>query len=309
MKKKVLILKLGYSETLNNDISRTCSLGDVLRTTVILNYFKDDNVTWVVDEAAFPLLENNPLIDKVLFWNLETVLRLRHEHYHTVVNLEKIPGVCALSDDIHSVRTYGFSFDAMRGEAIAQEEAERILAIATDNKKKRRSKKYWQQHLATLIRERWTPEHKYIIAHNDKEEVNDIGLNIQVGTKWPNKAWPRKYWHTLGTDLSNAGYKISWQEGYENLEEYMDWIQSNKLIVTCDTLGLHLSIAYGKKCVALFGPTSSSEIYLYGLGSILTPESNFGCIPCFQPICPRVDTCMSYIQPEEVFNEVSKVIL
>ena len=56
MPNKVLIIKLGYSETMDREISITSSLGDVLRTTVILNYLKSDEVTWVVDEKAFPLL-------------------------------------------------------------------------------------------------------------------------------------------------------------------------------------------------------------------------------------------------------------
>ena len=35
-KQKVLIIKLGYSETLDPEIGRVPSLGDVMRTTVIL---------------------------------------------------------------------------------------------------------------------------------------------------------------------------------------------------------------------------------------------------------------------------------
>ncbi len=44
MSNKVLIIKLGYSETLDHEIGTTTSLGDVLRTTVILNYFKNSQV-------------------------------------------------------------------------------------------------------------------------------------------------------------------------------------------------------------------------------------------------------------------------
>ena len=36
MKTKILIIKLGYSETLDQDIGRVPSFGDVLRTTPIL---------------------------------------------------------------------------------------------------------------------------------------------------------------------------------------------------------------------------------------------------------------------------------
>jgi len=36
--KRILIIKLGYSETLDSMLSLTTSLGDVLRTTVILHF-------------------------------------------------------------------------------------------------------------------------------------------------------------------------------------------------------------------------------------------------------------------------------
>jgi len=59
-KHKVLIIKVGYSETLAQEISSHTSYGDVLRTTVLLHLYKNDHVTWLVDEKALPILRNNP---------------------------------------------------------------------------------------------------------------------------------------------------------------------------------------------------------------------------------------------------------
>ncbi len=42
MKEKVLIIKLAYSETLDEEIGLETSLGDMLRTTVVLHLFKDE---------------------------------------------------------------------------------------------------------------------------------------------------------------------------------------------------------------------------------------------------------------------------
>src|SRR3990172_9144874 len=66
MKNKVLIIKLGYSETFDKEISRISSLGDVLRSTVVLHLFKNDDVAWLTDEKAAPLLYQNPFINRVL---------------------------------------------------------------------------------------------------------------------------------------------------------------------------------------------------------------------------------------------------
>ncbi|MDP2946470.1 MAG: glycosyltransferase family 9 protein, partial [bacterium] len=90
---KILIIKLGYSETLDAEISRKSSLGDVLRTTVLLHAFKDDNVTWIVDERAFPLLEENPYIKQILIFDLISVLQLMSEEFDMIINFEKVPGI------------------------------------------------------------------------------------------------------------------------------------------------------------------------------------------------------------------------
>ncbi len=99
---KVLIIKLGYSETLDPEIGDVSSLGDVLRSTVILHQFKNDHVTWLVDEKAYPLLEGNGYINRILIFNLISVLQLLSERYDTVINLEKSPGICSLADSINA---------------------------------------------------------------------------------------------------------------------------------------------------------------------------------------------------------------
>src|SRR5512145_2420575 len=129
---KVLIIKLGYSETIDPEISRTSSLGDVLRTTVILYPFKDDHVTWLVDAAAYPLLEGNPFINRILIFDLASVLQLQKERFDTVINLEKVPGVCALADSVSAWRRYGFRFDEQRGEAEAYDGCEKVFSLCKD---------------------------------------------------------------------------------------------------------------------------------------------------------------------------------
>jgi len=74
MQTKILIIKLGYSETLDPEIGRVPSLGDVLRTTPILHAlrekFPESHITWFVSENAEPLLHKNPLINRVIVADL-----------------------------------------------------------------------------------------------------------------------------------------------------------------------------------------------------------------------------------------------
>jgi heptosyltransferase-2 len=308
MPSKVLIIKLGYSETLDKEIRTTTSLGDVLRTTVILNFFKNDDVTWLVDDKAYPLLENNPYIRRILIFNLESVLQLQRERFDTVINLEKGPGICAFSDSINAWRRFGFRFDANKGVAQAYDGAEKVLSLCFDLEKKKGELKYWQDALASMIGRRWTEKEEYVLGYKPRSSIKyDIGFNWAVGDKWPNKTWPKKYWKKLENLLKNK-YKISWQKGLNNLCEYMDWINSCRLIVTNDSLGMHLAIALKKKNVALFGPTSSREIYLYGRGIKLMPKSSYRCIPCFNSQCIQKTHCMEFIKPEEVKKEIAKLL-
>lgn len=303
-KNKVLIIKLGYSETLDRSIGLTTSLGDVLRTTPILHYLKNDDVTWLVDEKAYPLLAGNPLIRRILIFNLETTLQLQRERFDTVINLEKGPGICAFSDSINAWRRFGFRFDAERGEAQAYDGAEKVLALCLNVEKKKGNERYWQDVLASILGRKSAPVQDYVLGYTSGSSVtHDVGFNWVAGPKWPNKTWPRKHWEKL-QDLLKGRASVSWQEGLKDLYDYMDWIHSCRVIVTNDSLGMHLAIALKKKMVVLFGPTSSKEIYLYDRGTKILPQVSYDCMPCLESYCRQKVHCMDFIKPEKVRDAV-----
>lgn len=305
---KILIIKLGYSETLDREIGTTTSLGDVLRTTVILNYLRNDDVTWLVDEKAYPLLEGNLLIRRILIFNLESVLQLGRERFDTVINLEKGPGICAFSDSVNAWRRFGFRFDSDQGVAHAYDGAEKVLSLCLDLEKKKGNLKFWQDALAAMIGQEWKESEEYILGYKpSSKEKYDLGFNWAVGNKWPNKIWPKKHWEKLSTLVSKK-YSVSWQKGLSNLYEYMDWINSCRLIISNDSLGMHLAIALRKKVIVLFGPTSSQEVCLYGRGIKLLPEAAYNCIPCLDFNCIQKRRCMEFISPQEVRSAIVKLL-
>ena len=271
-KNKVLIIKLGHSETLDPIISKECSLGDVVRTTVILNYFKEhDNITWLVDEEALPLLEGNNYIDRILLWNLETSLQLQREKFDVVVNLEKGAGICAMADNIDAWHKVGFRLSDWLGRAEAHYHTEQVLAIAQNQDKRDNNKKYWQEHLARVLDKRWSIKDRYLMNQPCGEVKHEFGLNWKVGNKWPDKAWSKDKWLELKHTLEASGKTVSLQPEL-TLKDYMDWIYSCGCIVSCDSLGMHLSIGYGRNTIGLFGPTQGKEVYFYGKGEALTAE-------------------------------------
>jgi heptosyltransferase-2 len=304
---KILIIKLGYSETIDPEIGRTSSLGDVLRTTVILYPFANDHVTWLVDDAAYPLLEGNPYINRILIYDMTSVLQLQREKFDTVINLEKVPGICALADSISAWRRYGFRFDEVKGDAEAYDGCEYVFSMCKDTKLKKVHKESWQEALLQVIGAKWEGQ-EYIIGYNPKTaETYDVGLNWAVGSKWPNKSWPMPYWDAF-KELLDGEYSYSTQQGLENIYEYMDWINSCRLIVTNDSLGLHIALAFRKKVVVLYGPTNPNETYFYGRAEVIYPDIDYPCIPCLSPICIQEKVCMEFIQPGEVKRRIDKLL-
>lgn len=308
MGRKVLIVKLGITETIDGEIILdNISLGDIFRTTAVLHLFKDDHVTWLTSKGGVPLLEGNPYIDKILVYDLTSVLQLQSEHFDVLINLEKVPGVCAFADKVTAWSRYGFRFNVQTGTADAYEGAFEVLANSDDPELRRRMKKNWIEVLYEMIGAKWNEE-SYVLGYKPKtEEMHDIGFNFKVGRRWPNKTWPEEKWDELERLIGDK-YSVSRQQALDNIQGYMDWINSCRLIVTSDSLGLHLAIALKKKIIALFGPTSEKEVYLFNLGVALRPPADLDCMPCFSSSCVHPGECVETITAERVYENITKLL-
>ncbi len=287
----VLIIKLGLSETFNSEISTQASLGDVLRSTVILHLYKHHHITWLVDAKAYPILKNLSSIDELLIYDSKNIDKIKNNNFDIIINLEKTPTICEFANSIKSDSFIGFNTDKNH---------------LTPNKN---NHKFWQEMLFELAGRTWNNEKYFLNQQLNTSEKFDIGFNTQVGKKWPLKAWPKKHWEKLEKLIGNT-YSISWQEGLDSVEEYISWINNCKLLITNDSLGLHIGIALKKKIVALFGPTQESQIYLYNLGEKLFP-ANFKCneYPCDLKKCTQFNNnCTSLITPEEVLKTVYSIL-
>lgn len=306
---KILIVKIGWVEFLDERIEQIVSLGDVFRTTVILHLYKNDNVTWLTAPEAIPLLYGINYINRIMPFNLLSVLQLQAEYFDVIINLEKVPGICALVDNMKAGKKYGFRLNPVNGNIEAYHGAEKVLKISQDNAlKKKLNTQTYQEFLYELVGAEWKGE-EYILGYKPKTKVIfDVGLNHHIGAKWPTKHWGSENWNKLEEILKAKGYKVSRQRGLSNIEEYIDWLNSCKLIVTHDSLGLHLALALKKKVIVLYGPTYSNEVYMYNRGYKLLPPVNRKCIPCMKPLCIYKRPCIKYIKVEEVIKYIETLL-
>jgi len=290
---KVLIIKLGLSETLDPEIGRVSSLGDILRTTPVLpalrHKYPNAKITWLVDEAPYALLKDNPYLDRILVWDSFVGFQLMNEKFDMVINLEKIGGLCAITNQINAWKKYGFRFDEITGAYSIYDGAEYALELCTKHEIKKNNNKTWQQVLVEMVGCEWK-EQPYVLGYKPKSsECFDVGFNYKVGPKFPEKAWGDDNWKKLESLIAADGLSIDWQQGLNNLYDYIDWINSCRKLVTNDSLGLHIALALGKQVVALFGPTNAKEVHMYNNSIYIQKDS------------------IKNIMPDEVYEAVKKI--
>ena len=314
---KILVIKLGYSETLDPEIGKVVSLGDVVRCTVILESLKekyeDSNITWLVAPEAFPLLADNPYIDRILVWDEFVPFVLMREQFDMVVNLEKIHGICALADMIQAWEKVGFRFDSRSGEYSAYERSVGATKYIQSKASGEKSHDIWQRVLVEMVGCEWKGQ-EYSLGYKPKpKQFYDVGFNYYVGSKWPTKAMVKERWEELAKKLELQNISYSWQQGMSNLYEYMDWIAGCKVLVTNDSLGVHLALAMRKSVVVLFGSTSGEEIYYYGRGASIYPKfgnmlNEYQCVPCYNPTCKKEKHCMDFIDLDDIVENVKSFL-
>jgi len=223
--------------------------------------------------------------------------------------LEKVPGLCALADSISAWRRHGFRFDVRAGAAEAYDGTHGVLDVCRNIERKRHRKACWQEGLFEMVGAQWKGE-EYVFGYKPvSKEKFDIGFNHQVGNKWPLKGWPPKSWERLEA-LIGSHYSVSWQQGQNDMEEYFEWIQSCRLIVTNDSFGMHIAMALKKKFVAIFGPTHCYENHLYGLGvAFAPPDLECELFPCRENTCRFFkDGCTTATTPAAVWKAIQGLL-
>jgi heptosyltransferase II len=304
-RERVLIIKHGFSETCDHHISPVVSFGDVFRCTCLLEDFKGSHVTWITARSAYDLLAHNHLIDRLVLADSPNDLPAEGmpDRFDTIINLEKQKDWCEFAASMSAKQQFGFRDWSSTGPEAFYPASAAALADGLG----RENYRPLQETLFQLIGREWSGQ-RYHLGYRPKVvPIYDVGLNHRVGPKWPTKVWPEKKWKQLYREL-NKKYAISWQQSLNSIRHYIDWLSSCRLVVTSDSLGLHLCLALDSRVVALFGPTAAEQVYLYGQGIKLTPQCDRRCIPCFRSSCDYNDTCMDYISVGSVIEAVDMLL-
>ncbi len=178
-------------------------------------------------------------------------------------------------------------------------------------------------------------------AKNNRISKNDlvIGINLGGGDKWQKKEYPIKQTiELIKLIVQSSKLKVKSKRklkvllfggekeeernkkiislvknpllidtGCKNtLREFFSLINLCDILITSDTLALHIALAFNKKVVVLFGPTSPTEIELYGLGKKIV--SPIKCVVCYNRVCNKKPDCMQLIKPRQIYNTLLNLI-
>ena len=90
------------------------------------------------------------------------------------------------------------------------------------------------------------------------------------------------------------------------IREFTGLVGNCDLMVTGDTLAMHIAIGLGVPVLVILGATCHQEIELYGRGAKII--SDFDCSPCYLSLCPKETTCMDATQPDQVYQATVKLL-
>ncbi|MEI7811020.1 MAG: glycosyltransferase family 9 protein [Ignavibacteria bacterium] len=321
------------------------AMGDILMTTAQLaglkRKFPESTVYWVTLKPTVPLLQNNPLVDKAMPYDFETLSVLSCMEFDYVMNVDKSQRSGALALSIKAKHRLGFGINEDGRIIPFNPGAEYNYKLGMDDYLKFRvNTRTGQDYLAETFELDYQmddyvfcfteEENRFIETARKQMNLNTsdlvIGFNTGCSLLYPNKKMTiDQHIILIERFLSCGKYKIILLGGPED-QERNELIYTRfdgkiintptnlglrkgacyeslaNVVITGDSFGMHLAIALKKYVVAWFGLSCWNEIELYGRGIKLFPE-NLECAPCWKKECPNNLECVGMIDLKRIEEE------
>lgn len=289
-----LIIKLG-------------AMGDVLRTTTVLRALPGP-VTWVTRPASLPLLAGIPQIGTLL--PLDAADQLRGLHFGLAACLDDEPEACRLLDLVTSRRRVGAYLENGR---VAYGESARSwydmglmsrFGKQRADELKRENRRAYQEHLFEIFGLPFRGE-DYLFGYPPRQvSRRRVGIEMRADARWQWKRWGR--YPELIERLRADGLDVFLFEQRDDLRDFIADVNGCGLVVSGDTLTMHIALALQKRTLAVFGPTSAPEIH--GYGRLTTIVSPIECICCYLRTCDLSPNCMDLIPVDRLHHAILAAI-
>jgi heptosyltransferase-2 len=91
-----------------------------------------------------------------------------------------------------------------------------------------------------------------------------------------------------------------------SLLQFAALVKAVDVLLTSDSLAMHIGVALDKPTVVLVGPTSPWELDVFGRGGIL--DSGIECLACYLSKCDKKVNCMNTLSPEYVVAKINEFL-
>jgi len=329
---KILIINL---DAMGDVLMTTAQLPGLKRK------FPESTIYWITLKNAAPLLFNNPFVDHIYTFYAGSILILQQMKFDYVLNVDKSQQSCALLNSLVSDHKLGFGLNQDGNIIPVNKGAHYNYRLGMDdNFKFKVNQRTGQDYLAETFELDYKRD-EYIFKLTDDEKLfiekykkkvgikkkdKVVGFNTGCSELYPNKKMTIEQHIYLIQQLLKKKYKIVLLGGPEDTERNREIYSHFKgkvintptteglrrgicyesipdLIVTGDSLGMHIAIALRKYITVWFGVSCWTEIELYNRGIKLFQDDLF-CSPCWKKQCPYDLECIKMIDLDRIISEI-----
>lgn len=303
--------------------------------------YPKSHITWITQAPAQQLLQPNQLIDRVLTTSSDDVLALRALEFDLTLVIDKSLKASGIAGLARSREIRGFMADPKTGAILpANTAATELWELGlSDHKKFFVNKRPETQLITEALGFTWRRD-EYTVQLNQEEQslaaarraewaANGemiVGLNTGCSGVIPYKRWTVEFHRQLiGRMIGEDGVKIVLLGGPEDeernrliatglpvvdsptgkgLRDGLVSVAACDIVVSGDSLGMHMAIALKKWVVAWFGPTCAHEIDLYDRGVRLLAE--VPCAPCWKRSCSKPVMCYDRVPMASILAAIHK---
>lgn len=308
----------------------------------IKRIYPRSHITWICGQKSYPLIRHNPFIDRPLSFSEESLAILDSERFHVCINFDLAAEATAIGMRVEADVKKGYGRKP-NGSVFAFDDSGRTwLEMSLWDDVKKANRETYQSHMQRILgatpandpimtpflSELQEKADRFVELHQLEGSHPLIGFNVGAGDRWQHKKWTVDGFVRLGEfvfhTLKTRPILLYGPADYERAQEVMaamtvPFIDAElrpsvlefivilnlcDLVVTGDTLALHAALGLGKRVVCLVGPTSASELELYGQGVILQGEID--CLGCYLTRCDKDPYCMKLLPSERVCEAIKK---
>lgn len=298
---------------------------------------------WVTDSPAHKLIKDHPLLDGVFTTSDSDLLELSAWDFDAAFVIDKSRKAAGVVRRLHIDQIHGFAMDAQNGAILpASSNAKELWDLGLSDEKKFFINQKPETQLVHEALEfgKWqrAPYNLPLTFAESKlsmqrklqwqQDLNApiIGLNTGASNIIPAKKWTVEYQRELivkmqawgfqnivllgGPEDAQRNFQIA--QGFDvilsptelGLRDGLVSVDACDLVVSGDSLGMHMAIAREKFVIAWFGPTCAQEIDLYERGIKIL--SKVSCGPCWKRDCSRPQMCYDHVDLKEIHNALEK---